>query len=140
LTRLALTVVAVVTALAAAMTLGLVAALTPGCSASSGASAAAQCADAGQTYGEQCTTVYTELCKQGARCGTATGSISDCASNAAAQYCCTGSACDDAGACQAPAQVSACASDIDNADCNIIVNFTNTSYTPSDCTPFVTSM
>jgi hypothetical protein len=137
LTRLALTVVAILTLLAAAMAGGL---LALGCSSSSGASAAAQCADAGQTYGEQCTTVYTELCKQGARCGTSTGSITDCASNAAAQYCCTGSACDDAGACQAPSQVSACTSDIDNADCNIIVNFTNASDTPSDCTPFVTSM
>jgi hypothetical protein len=137
LTRLTLTVVAILTLLAAAMAGGL---LALGCSSSSGASAAAQCADAGQTYGEQCTTVYTELCKQGARCGTSTGSITDCASNAAAQYCCTGSACDDAGACQAPSQVSACTSDIDNADCNIIVNFTNASDTPSDCTPFVTSM
>ncbi len=137
MTRLALTVVAILTLLAAAMAGGL---LALGCSSSSGASAAAQCADAGQTYGEQCTTVYTELCKQGARCGTSTGSITDCASNAAAQYCCTGSACDDAGACQAPAHVSACASDIDNADCDILVNFTNASDTPSDCTPFVTSM
>jgi hypothetical protein len=137
LTRLVLVVVAVVSLLAAATTLGLMAL---GCSASSGASAAAQCADAGQTFGEQCTTVYTELCKQYARCGTPTSSIEDCASNDVAQFCCTGSACDDAGSCQAPAQVSACTSDIDNAECNTITTFTLPNDAPSDCTPFVTSM
>lgn len=132
-----LVVVAVVVSLLAAITGGLMAL---GCSASSGASGAAQCADAGQTYGEQCTTVYTELCKQYARCGIPASSIDDCASSAAAQSCCTGAGCDDAGACQAPAQVSACAADIDNADCNIIVNFTNVSETPGDCAPFVSAM
>jgi hypothetical protein len=121
--------------IAAAIALGLLAA---GCSASSGASNAAVCADAGLTFGAECTTVYTELCKQGARCGGAPASIDDCASTESEQSCCTGSACEDAGACQAPAQVSACTSDIDNADCNVIVNFTT--QTPSDCTPFVTSM
>ncbi len=113
--------------------------LAVGCSASS-AGTGNGCADAGQTFGEQCTTVYTELCKQYARCNMPASSINDCASSAAAQSCCTGSACDDAGSCQAPAQVSACQADIDNADCNIIVNFANASDTPSDCTPFVTSM
>ena len=139
MTRLVLAAAAVVSLLAGATTVGVIAL---GCSASSGASAAAQCADAGQTYGEQCTTVYTELCKQYARCGIPASSIQDCASNAVTQYCCTGGACDDAGACQAPAQVSACAADIDNADCNIIVNFSNVAAgdTPGDCTPFVTAM
>jgi hypothetical protein len=137
LSRLTVAVLTLLALLAAATTLALMAL---GCSASSGASAAAQCADAGQTYGEQCTTVFTEWCKQGARCNMPVSSINDCASSAAAQYCCTGSACDDAGSCQAPAQVSACTADIDTADCNIIVNFANASDTPSDCTPFVTSM
>lgn len=122
--------------LLAALALAL---LSAGCSASSDGGSSG-CADAGQTFGEQCTTVYTEWCKQGARCNLPVSSIDDCASSAVTQYCCTGSSCDDAGSCQAPAQVSACTSDIDNADCNVIVNFTSASDTPSDCTPFVTSM
>ncbi len=133
MTRLVLALIAIP---AGAVGVALVAA---GCSASS-AGAGGGCADAGQTFGEQCTAVYTELCKQGARCNMSPSSIDECASSAAAQYCCTGGACEDAGSCQAPAQVSACTSDIDNADCNIIVNFSNPSDTPSDCTPFVTSM
>lgn len=137
MSRLSIAVLTLLALLAAATTLALIAL---GCSASSGASAAAQCADAGQTFGEQCTTVYTELCKQYARCGIPSSSIDDCASSAAAQSCCTGSSCDDAGSCQAPAQVSACTSDIDNADCNTITTFALPNDAPSDCTPFVTSM
>jgi hypothetical protein len=91
--------------------------------------------DAGQKVGDQCTTVYTELCKQASRCNISITSVTDCATSDVAQYCCTGSAC-SAWSCQAPSQVSACTADIDNEDCNAIV----TNQTPSDCAPFTTAM
>jgi hypothetical protein len=119
--------------LASSMALALLAA---GCNfPGSGSTSDGGCDDAGQTVNEQCVTVYTELCKQAARCNIPIASITDCASNDVAQYCCTGAAC-NAWSCQAPSQVTTCTGEIDTEDCNAVVN----NATPADCAPFTTAM
>ena len=120
-------------ALGATLALSL---LVPGCQlpgADSGGDGG--CVDAGQTVNDQCQTVYTELCKQAARCNISIPSITECVSSDVAQYCCTGSAC-SAWSCQAPSQVAACTADIDNEDCNAVVN----NATPATCASFTSAM
>ncbi len=97
--------------------------------------------DGGQTLGDQCLTVYTEFCKQGARCNIPPASIIDCANNYVAQYCpCSGSTCTSL-SCQQPAQVTACTADIDSEDCNLIANNSILNpNTPADCAPFTNAM
>jgi hypothetical protein len=105
------------------------------CVPDSGTTGDGGCDDAGQTVNDQCVTVYTELCKQGARCNTPVPSLTDCVSSDVAEYCCTGSAC-NAWSCQSPTQVSTCTSEIDSEDCNMYVN----NQTPADCAPFTNAM
>jgi hypothetical protein len=97
--------------------------------------------DGGQTLSDQCLTVYTELCKQGARCNIPVSSISDCANNDVAQFCpCSGSACSNE-SCQQPAQVTACIADIDSEDCDLVANNSVLNpNTPADCAPFTNAM
>ncbi len=97
--------------------------LVLGCSlpGSSSASDGGCADDAGQKVGDQCTTVYTELCKQAVRCNISITSVVDCASNDVASYCCAGTTC-NAWSCVAASQVTACTADIDTEDCNAVVN------------------
>lgn len=87
----------------------------------------------GPTLGQQCTSVYTTLCAQGARCNIPTSS--DCVSAGVAQNCpCSVEDC-DASSCETAGMVSACQADLQSADCNAIVNYMQ--YWPSDCVPFM---
>ena len=135
--------VALVPALAIAlMALATLAPVTTACDVGDSGTSNASCEnDGGQTVTEQCLTVYTELCKQGARCNIPPASITDCANNFVAQFCpCSGSAC-SAQSCQQPEQVTACTADIDSEDCNLVANNSILNpNTPADCAPFTNAM
>jgi hypothetical protein len=105
--------------------------LEPGCGADSGAAAAdAECSDAAESFGSQCTEVYTTLCEQGSRCGLSVD-VPSCVTSNMVHCPCPNGQC-DAGSCQAESEVQACQSDVEGEDCNDIVNDT----IPSDCQPF----
>jgi hypothetical protein len=84
-----------------------------------------------QTVGDQCTTVFTELCTQAInRCGSTGFTLDECI-NANLPTCCTASQCNQSS--QVPAStVSACTTAIDSEDCNLIA----TSTTPAECMGF----
>jgi hypothetical protein len=91
----------------------------------------------GPTLEQQCLSVYTTLCAQGARCDIAGLGGPDCASGYVTQYCpCSVEAC-DASSCETAGMVSNCQQDLETEDCNAIVNFSQASYWPSDCQPFM---
>jgi hypothetical protein len=85
-----------------------------------------------QTVGDQCSTVFTEICSQAiTRCGDTGFTLDQCIS-ANLPTCCTGSQCNQVS--QVPSSsVSACTAAIDNEDCNLIAN----SNTPAECASFV---
>ncbi len=86
-----------------------------------------------QTVGDQCSTIFTELCTQAiSRCGLGGFTLDQCI-NANLPTCCTGSACNDKSQFSA-SDVAACTGAIDSEDCNAVA--TNT--TPSACTGFLT--
>ena len=134
---------ALVPALAIALVaLAMLVPVTTACDATDSGASNATCEnDGGQTLSDQCLTVYTELCKQGARCNIPVSSISDCANNDVAQFCpCSGSACSNQ-SCQQPAQVTACTADIDSEDCDLVANNSVLNpNTPADCAPFTNAM
>ena len=79
-----------------------------------GASAAAA-----RTVGDQCDDVITEFCEQGARCAIQL-QIQDCVDNYL-PLCCTGTAC-NVPSTVSESTVSACKTNFDTEDCNLIVN------------------
>jgi hypothetical protein len=83
---------------------------------------------AAQTVGDQCTTIFTELCTQAInRCGLQGFSVDQCVS-ADMPSCCTGTVCNETS--QSPASaVTGCTQAIDTEDCNALVN----SMTPAAC-------
>jgi hypothetical protein len=82
----------------------------------------------GQTVGTQCTEIITELCSQGlSRCALSYA-LSDCVANGMPMCCSSGDSCDSK-ATSSQSDVDTCKTDIDNADCNYIVNATY----PSSC-------
>jgi hypothetical protein len=84
-----------------------------------------------ETVGEQCTEILTELCNQSInRCGLQTFTVQDCVSNDMSQCCVT--TCGNKST-QSETAVDTCKTDIDDEDCNAIVNST----TPSDCSTLV---
>jgi len=81
-----------------------------------------------QTVGDQCSTIFAELCSQAInRCGEAGFSLDQCI-NANMPTCCTGSVCSETSKSSAD-DVTACTQAIDAEDCNALA--TNT--TPSAC-------
>jgi hypothetical protein len=89
----------------------------------------------GPTLVQQCTSVYTTLCAQGARCSIP--SSSDCVTAAVSTYCPCGVEACDASSCETAGMVSACQQDLESEDCNAIVNFSMAGYWPMDCQPFM---
>jgi hypothetical protein len=100
-----------------------------GSSSSSGSSS-----DSGsETIGAQCSAIVTEFCSQAInRCGLAGFTLSDCVTNDMGQCCTSGGSCDQSS--NEPAStVDTCKTDIDNEDCNGVVNST----LPSSCQPLL---
>jgi hypothetical protein len=86
----------------------------------------------GQTLGDQCTTVFTQLCTQAiTRCGDTGFTVDQCVS-ANLPTCCTGSHCSQVSQLSS-SDVSACTSAIAAEDCQRIA----LSSSPSQCADFV---
>lgn len=92
-----------------------------------GADAAAD-ATTPQTVGDQCSTIFAELCSQAInRCGEMGFSLDQCI-NANMPTCCTGSVCSETSK-STPDDVTSCTQAIDAEDCNALAN----NATPSAC-------
>jgi hypothetical protein len=102
----------------------------PGSDAGAGSDASSGAGDAStsQTVGDQCTTIFTELCSQAIRrCGLQGFTLDQCIS-ANMPTCCSGSVCGETSR-SSPDQVTACTQALDAEDCNALVNDT----TPPAC-------
>jgi hypothetical protein len=94
------------------------------------------CDAGGPTLVQQCTAVYTEYCNQAAtRCGISVPS--DCAAQATMGHCpCATENC-DASSCATQDMVASCKQDLDNLDCNSIINAFMMGGWPANCQPFM---
>lgn len=102
-----------------------------GSSTSSGSSSGSS--SGASTIGAQCTSIVTEFCSQAInRCGLGGFTVSDCLTNDMPQCCTQGASCSQPSNEPASA-VDTCKSDIDNEDCNFVVNST----LPSSCQPLL---
>ena len=90
--------------------------------------------DSGPTLGAQCTSVYTTLCAQAGRCNIAMDP--SCVMVTSSHCPCSVENC-DASSCETAGMVAACQADLENEDCNAILNYQDPNYWPSDCTPFM---
>jgi hypothetical protein len=76
------------------------------------------------TIGSQCTTIVSEFCTQAInRCALAGFTQADCVTNDMPQCCSAGNTCDQKST-SSSSDVSTCTGDIDQEDCNFVVNST----------------
>jgi hypothetical protein len=112
--------------------------LSQGCSGDGGGAPAAdaECSDASDTFGAQCTAVYTTLCNQpqAAMCGLSID-VPTCIATGLTHCPCPNGQC-DAGSCVPESTVTACTTEIQAETCNML----STNYIPPDCTAFTNEM
>jgi hypothetical protein len=99
---------------------------TLGPSADDGGSGSGSTSDGGasQTIGAQCNAIVTEFCSQAInRCGLSGFTVSDCVTNDMTQCCTSGASCSQQSN-EPQSTVDTCKTDIDNEDCNSVVNST----------------